>query len=561
MHHPRVLSGNRSTGTCRNSGTIHGSRGGPRAWLNRFPLRTHLLLVFLLAGLFPVAGSVIGWWRSVGARAELRQVTELRETCNILLLRQMDHLAWLRAVGEFQTDENLTHLDVMKDGRACAFGKWYYGEGSASVTNLVPHAAAKWAALAAPHLELHASAIELEGLLSRGREWRQAAREYYRTRTCVLSKQLLDRYADLRGVLDASARDWETRATASARAFEALAIGTVLAVLVLAPGLGWVLSRKLDRRLRAVSESLARTGDQAASSSAQVTALSLSLAQGAGDQAESMRETCTVLDGIFRSTEQNAGHATTASECARQARTAADAGVTQMEAMSGAMEAIRSSSDEIGRIIRTIDDIAFQTNILALNAAVEAARAGEAGRGFAVVAHEVRTLAQRSSVAARETAVMIESAVAKSVLGVDLGERVSRGLLEIVQRVRQADQLTAAVCEASRAQSNDLARLNSAVQATDEVTQSNARTAQESAEAAEELKIEAEDLRAALEELTRLVDGDTGAALPVGNGDRAPSRAVAPRTGMLRAGKPTAGTRTSRCAPGSPARAGLEMSA
>jgi methyl-accepting chemotaxis protein len=121
---------------------------------------------------------------------------------------------------------------------------------------------------------------------------------------------------------------------------------------------------------------------------------------------------------------------------AKQARQAAERGADDMQAMSQAMQGIKTSSDDIAKIIKTIDEIAFQTNILALNAAVEAARAGEAGMGFAVVADEVRSLAQRSAQAAKETAAKIEGAIAKTTQGVEINVKVAQALHDIVTKAR-----------------------------------------------------------------------------------------------------------------------------
>ena len=152
-------------------------------------------------------------------------------------------------------------------------------------------------------------------------------------------------------------------------------------------------------------------------SSATITASSQSLAEGASEQAASLEETSASLEEMSSMTRHNAENAQKANELAKQARSAADKGVADMQAMNAAMEAIKNSSDDIAKIIKTIDEIAFQTNILALNAAVEAARAGEAGMGFAVVADEVRNLAQRSAQAAKETAGQIEGAISQDGAG------------------------------------------------------------------------------------------------------------------------------------------------
>jgi methyl-accepting chemotaxis protein len=178
-----------------------------------------------------------------------------------------------------------------------------------------------------------------------------------------------------------------------------------------------------------------------------------------------------------------------------------------MQAMNTSMQEIKTSSDEIGKIIKTIDEIAFQTNILALNAAVEAARAGEAGMGFAVVADEVRNLAQRCAQSAKETAVKIEDAISKTAQGVEISTKVTQALQEIVTKVRQVDELVAEVATASKEQSQGITQVNTAVGQMDKVTQSNAANAEESASAAEELNAQAESLKNAVKELQELVGG------------------------------------------------------
>jgi methyl-accepting chemotaxis protein len=211
-------------------------------------------------------------------------------------------------------------------------------------------------------------------------------------------------------------------------------------------------------------------------------------------------------------TKRNAENAGNASALAREARAAAEVGSRDMEAMSTAMTEIKASSDDIAKIIKTIDEIAFQTNILALNAAVEAARAGGAGMGFAVVADEVRALAQRSSQASRETAIKIAGAISKTSQGVQISEKVSTVLKNIVDKVRQVDDLVAEVATASQEQTGGIGQLNQAVGQMDKVTQGNAAGAEESASAAEELNAQAISLQEAVAELLTLVDSAKAAA-------------------------------------------------
>jgi len=185
--------------------------------------------------------------------------------------------------------------------------------------------------------------------------------------------------------------------------------------------------------------------------------------------------------------KRTADNAQQANDLARQTRAAADKGAADMQSMSGAVAEIKKSSDDISKIIKTIDEIAFQTNILALNAAVESARAGEAGMGFAVVADEVRSLAQRSSQAAKETAQKIEDSIRKTAQGVELSGKVAAALDEIVGKARQMDKIVAEVAGASDEQSKGIMQVNQAVSQMGKVTQLNAASAEEGASSAEEL--------------------------------------------------------------------------
>lgn len=281
-------------------------------------------------------------------------------------------------------------------------------------------------------------------------------------------------------------------------------IVSILAVLG-GVAFGFVLVRGLNKTLRTLGQSLGSGAEQVTAAAGQVSSSSQSLAQGASEQAASLQETSASLEEMSGMTNRNAENATKANELARQARQAADTGSGDMQAMSAAMHDIKVSSDDIAKIIKTIDEIAFQTNILALNAAVEAARAGEAGMGFAVVADEVRNLAQRSAQAARETADKIEGAITKTAQGVEITERVAKSLGEIVDKARQVDQLVAEVCTASREQSQGVQQITAAVTQMDKVVQSNAASAEESASAAEELNAQSFALREAVGELLGLV--------------------------------------------------------
>jgi methyl-accepting chemotaxis protein len=265
---------------------------------------------------------------------------------------------------------------------------------------------------------------------------------------------------------------------------------------------------KIVRPLRELIGSVHGASDQTASAAGEIARASQGLASGASEQAAALEESSATLEEISGLTKRNAEAAGAAQTLAGQTLGAAESGSASMGDLNRAMGEIKISGDQIAKILKTIDEIAFQTNILALNAAVEAARAGEAGMGFSVVADEVRALAQRCAVASRETSQNIGDSMQKTEAGVALCRRVEASLGEIVEKARRMDQLAGELSNSAREQAQGVTQVNQAVSQMDTVTQSNAAHAEETASASEELAAQAVELNRAVDGLFALVGGE-----------------------------------------------------
>lgn len=238
-----------------------------------------------------------------------------------------------------------------------------------------------------------------------------------------------------------------------------------------------------------------RAAEQVSGSSNQVSSAAQSLAEGASEQASSVEELAATISEISDQVNQNAENSRDANKISQQESVDVEDSNRKMELMNKAMSKISEKSNQIGKIIKAIEDIAFQTNILALNAAVEAARAGSAGKGFAVVADEVRNLATKSGEAAKDTAALIQESVAAVEDGIKITNQTAAAMLDVVKHSEKVSDIVETISEASQKQAISLTQVRQGIEQISNVVQTNSATAEESAAASEELYSQAQLLK------------------------------------------------------------------
>jgi len=287
-----------------------------------------------------------------------------------------------------------------------------------------------------------------------------------------------------------------------------ICLGTLIAL-----GIGFYFGKNLTKSLMAIIQKISFSSAEVGQASQQLSISSQQIATGSAEGASSLQETVASIEVLAEMVKTNASHAKQAAQLSLQSRSSAEAGEIEITKLVTAISEVAQSSQKISDIINVIDDIAFQTNLLALNAAVEAARAGEQGKGFAVVAEAVRSLAQRSAVAAKDIESLIKDSVDKIERGKKIADHSGGVLKNIVDSVNKVAQLNEEVASASQGQSDGLNQINKSVRQLDEGTQRNAASAEEAASTSEQMAMQAVKLREMVHTLTEIVKGQADQVL------------------------------------------------
>lgn len=297
------------------------------------------------------------------------------------------------------------------------------------------------------------------------------------------------------------------RVDATSRAGLAQTALWLIPLSILIGGMAYLLISRISNKLRALTQSLTSGSTEVNLAVEQIGRASQTLAQGASEQTASLEETSASSEEITGLTRRNADVSRLAGQEMEEVQRVVRDGNAALGELVSSMTAIRGSSDKISRIIKVIDEIAFQTNILALNAAVEAARAGESGAGFAVVADEVRALAQRSAQAAKDTAPLIEESIANANEGNEKLNNVANVIRGITERANKVKNLMDDVSTGSQEQARGIEQVSKAMVQMTLVTQANAASAEESAAATQQLAAQADGMNDIARQLQTMVDG------------------------------------------------------
>ncbi|MBA4394964.1 MAG: chemotaxis protein, partial [Desulfobacca sp.] len=414
---------------------------------------------FSLAVAALVLISVLAYWGTGKILNTATEVMKSKDLDRVLTQSELDHLVWGRKVVNAVVDPEAKTIEVQTNPHQCNFGKWYYGEGRKGAEKMAPYIAKTLTGMEAPHNQLHQSAENIKELLAKGD--REGATKFYLQTTRPIIRQLVETFDTMREEVKKNVLSDEILVNltrSNQRTIGVLGLIFSLALMAIA----WILPRNIVSMMKKIIQGLTEASERTASSATQVSSASQSLAEGASEQAAGLEETSSSMEEMASMTKQNADNATQANTLMRDTTKVVDEANQTMKDLTLSMQEISMASEETGKIIKTIDEIAFQTNLLALNAAVEAARAGEAGAGFAVVADEVRNLAMRAAEAAKNTSNLIEGTVKKIKNGSDIVSKTNEAFAKVAGGSKKAGELVGEIAAASMEQAQGIDQINKA---------------------------------------------------------------------------------------------------
>lgn len=426
--------------------------------------------------------------------------------------REIDHLNWAKILAATLMDSSSKELKVQTDHTKCKFGQWYSGSDRNALEQNLPELKSILEKIGKPHEELHKSATEIQQVLDGSDTGYKQSLIIYKDKTSPALKEVQQLLTEARETASKSATQSNQEFNKTSKNIKlAILLITILSIII-GSILAITISLSITKPLGKIIEELSSGADGVASAAAQLSASSNTLAEGSNEQAATAEEISSSVEEISGMSKQNAFTMGEVQKLAISVKETADTGSASMEKMNKAIAAIKKSSDETVKIVKTIDAIAFQTNLLALNAAVEAARAGEAGAGFSVVAQEVRNLSQRSAEAAKNTSAILQESVTNADKGVLVSKDVTSTLREITDIATKVTNLASEVTAASNEQASGTEQVGNAIQQMNIVTQSTASAADQSASASEELSAQALSLNGIVRQLRGMVgsqDQDT----------------------------------------------------